>query len=292
MAKPFFRKKRTEAAFLNDLTFNVLFDHYKNIALNTFKWDGLPEGIEERYIERALFDNGKVLFFRDPSMSYMALPCCNGVGLDVYGEPLRWRATGLNYNKEYDRDQCVLIENNKLRTATYDTVLYFVRKLYEASRTMDVNLSTCKIPWVVVCDEKQVLTYKIILQKVDENEPAVFGASGLNLNDINVMPTKTEFIGNDLIDFSRSYESQLLTFLGIDNCPVDKKERLVTDEAQSNNQLITINADNMLEARKRAVEKINALYGLSVSVELRHKPQDPREGGKDDAGDGKQQGDA
>lgn len=246
------------------------------MALNVFKWDGLPEGIEERFIESTLFDYGKILFFRDPAMSYMALRCGQGPNLDVYGEPLFWRAEGLNYNKQYHRDKCVLIENNKLRTPTRETLFYFVRKIYEAERAMDVNLQTSKMPWVIVCDEKKVLTYKEVFRKIDDNEPAIFGASGLSLDAVQVLPTRGEFICNELMDFSHGVENKLLTFLGVDNLPVDKKERLVSGEVSSNDQQVMVNAEIMLEARKRACVKINAMYGLNVSVELRHKPKEEK----------------
>lgn len=267
-------KKRTRAEFENHLTFKVLYNHYKTMALNTFTWENLPEGIEERYIEDALFMEGKCLFFRDPGMSYMALPCFQGPKLDVYGEPLHWRAMGLNYNKQYHRQKCVLIENNKLRTATHDTVMMFVRKLYEAERTMDVNLRTSKTPWFIITDERKVLTYKEVLRKIDENEPAIFGAPGLNPDAFQVVPTKVEFLGNELMDYTHSVENKLLTFLGVDNCPVDKKERLVTGEVNSNDQLLQINADLMLEARQRACEEINEKFGLNIRVKLRHEPQE------------------
>lgn len=265
------RKKRTLSDWLNKLTFRVLYYHYRNLALNVFEWEGLPEGIEERYIEEALFDEGKLLFFRDPRMSYMALPCHQGSNLDVYGEPLSWRATGFNYNREYPRDKCVLVENNKSRAPTHDTVMFFVQKLYEVERTQDTNLRTSKVPWIILCDEKQVLSYKEILRKIDANEPAVFGSRGISLSDIQVLPTRGEFIGNELADYSHTVENQLLTFLGVNNCPIDKKERLVSGEVSSNDELVAINAELMLEARQRACDKINELFGLNVSVKLRHK---------------------
>ena len=284
-----FKKQPTKADRLNDLTFKTLFNHYKNMAINVFTWKNLPEGIEERYIEKTLFEEGKMLFFRDPAMSFMALKCGQGPHLDVYGEPLRWRAEGLNYNKEFPREKVVLIENNKLRTPTHDTLLYFVRKIYEAERAMDVNLQTSKMPWVIVCDEKKLLTYKEIFRKIDSNEPAIFGASGLSLDSIQVLPTRGELIVNELLDFSHGVENKLLTFLGVDNCPVDKKERLVTGEVDSNDHQVEINADLMLEARKRACDQINEMFGLNVSVELRHKP---KEVNPDDVGpDAKQQSD-
>lgn len=260
---------------LNLTTFRVLYEHYKNVCLNMFKWDGLPDGIEERYIERALFDSGKALFFKDPQMSFMCLPCYQGQRLNVYNEPLTWRAMGTGYNKEYPRDRCVLIENNKLRTPSHDIVAFFVRKMYEAERTMDVNLTNSKTPWFFICDEKQLYTYKSVFDKIKNNEPAIFGSKGLAIEDIQVLPTKVEFLGNELMDFSHSVENKLLTFLGINNCPVDKKERLVTDEAESNDQLIETNAAVMLEARQRAADAINDMWpDLKVKVELRHKPKE------------------
>ena len=268
------RKKRTEAEVLNRQTYNVLFEHYRDLALNLFEWKGLPEGIEERHIERVLFAEGKVLFFRDPALSYMALPCGPGPYLNVYGDPLHWRAMGLNYNKQYKASECVLIENTKMRTPTSDTVHMFVRKLYEAERTMDTNIKTSKVPFIFTCDEKNVFTYKEIFRRVDGNEPALFGAKGLDLESIKVMPTKATFIGNELMDYSHSVENKLLTFLGVNCSPVDKRERLITDEAESNNQLLDMNADLMLEARQRACEAINKMYGLNISVELRHKREE------------------
>lgn len=274
MAKPM-HKKTTRAERLNNLTFRTLYNQYKNMALNVFQWEGLPEGIQERYIEQILFEEGKILFFRDPAMSYMALPCFPGVNLDVYNEPLRWRAMGLGYSKEFDRDKCVLIENNKLRTPTEDGVLFYVNKLYEAERTQDTNVRTSKMPWIAVCDEKNLLTYKEVIRKVDANEPAIFAAKGFNPDAIQILPTKATFMGNELIDYSHSVQNDLLTFLGVNNCPVDKKERLVAGEVTSNDDLVQTNAELLLEARQRACDAINEMFpDLHVSVKLRHEPQE------------------
>lgn len=267
-------KKQTKTDWMNRITSFALFNHYKNICLNMFEWKNLPEGLEERFIERVLFNEGKVLFFRDPKQSFMALPCFGGTQLDFYGEPLYWRTNGLGYNKQYHRDDCVLIENNKLRTPTVDMVALYVSKMYEVSRTMDTNIATSKMPWIILCDDRQLLTYKSIIQKIDENEPAIFGVKGLTMDEIQVLQTKAQFIGNELMDFHHSVENTLLTYLGINNCPVDKKERLITGEAESNDQQLEVNATVMLEARQRAVEKINKLYGLKISVDLRHKPKE------------------
>ena len=280
------RKRANLSDLLNDLTFRTLFDKFKLIAMNEWDWQGLPDGIEPRHIEKLLFSKGMACFFRDPNMSHMVLECAPGGQVNVYGDPLHYRAHGFNYQRNIPVDKCVIIRNNLLALSTHDFLLHYVNKLTEAERTMDVNVKACKTPIVFACDDKDVLTFKRIFQQVDGNVPAIFADRGLNLDSIQAFQTGVKFMGNELMDYKRSVESDLLTFLGQDNTPVDKKERLITDEAESNNQLIASFADLQLEARKKAAEEINEMFGLTITVERRQpveKPVDTVDGGEEDA---------
>jgi hypothetical protein len=122
---------------------------------------------------------------------------------------------------------------------------------------------------------------------VDGNIPAIFADKGLNLDAIQAFQTGVKFMGNELMDYSQSVENKLLTFLGVNNPAVDKKERLITDEVNSNDQLIDSFAQLQLEARKRACEEINKMFGLQVSVKRREQnvenPVDNVDGGEEDA---------
>lgn len=264
------RKRANLTDLLNDMTFRALYDKYKLIAVNAFEWEGLPDGIEERHIERWLFSRGKVLFFKDPSMSYMCLEAQETGQRNVYGDPLGYIAHGFNYHKTYSIDDCVLIENNKLRIPTEPFVMFYVNKMAEAERTADVNVKACKTPFIFACDDKDVLTFKRIFEMVDGNIPAIFADKGLDLNAITAFQTGVKFLGNDLQDYINSNEGKLLTFLGENNNPVDKKERLITSEADANNQLIDSFAELQLEARERAAEAINKKWpDLNVRVRRR-----------------------
>lgn len=263
------KKRATLTDLLNDLTYKVIYDKFRLIALNMFEWSGLPAGIDEKYIEKYLFDYGKAIFFRDPKMSFMCLQADNGAHQNVYGEPLGWWATGFNYHQYYKSDDCVIISNNKLRIPTNQFITFYANKLTEGERTMDVNVKACKTPFIFACDDKDVLSFKQIFRKVDGNEPAVYADRGLNLDSLQVLQTGVKFMGNELQDYKHTVENELLTFLGVNNVPVDKKERLITSEAESNDEMIQAFCDIQLEARKRACEEINKKYGLSVSVKLR-----------------------
>ena len=262
------RKRANLDDLLNNLTFKCLYDKFKLISVNAFEWEGLPEGILERHIENTLFKHGKAMFFKAPEMSYMCLEC-NSDGLNVYGDPTHYTAFGVGYQHRTAAENCVIIENNKLRLPTHPFIMFYVNKLTEAERTMDVNIKSCKTPVVFACDDKDVLTFKRIFQMVDGNTPAIFADRGLNLDSIQAYQTGVKFLGKELQDYANAVENKLLTFLGLNNTPVDKKERLVADEATANNQLIESFFELQLEARERACKEINAMYGLNVSVKRR-----------------------
>lgn len=281
------RKRATLSDLLNDLTYRTQYDKFKLVCMNEYEWDGLPEGIEPRHIEKLLFHHGFGCFFRDPMMDFMCLECDPIQQVNVYGDPLAYRVHGYNYQRVMETDDMVIIKNNLLALPTEPFVMHYVNKITEAERTMDVNIKACKTPVVFACDDKDVLTFKRIFQQVDGNVPAIFADRGLNLDSIQAFLTGVKFMGIELMDYKRAVESDLLTFIGQNNTPVDKKERLITDEAQSNNQLIESFADLQLVAREKACEEINEKFGLNVSVRRRVPVQKPVEtvetGGGNDA---------
>ncbi len=263
------RKRATLTDLLNDLTFKINYDKLKLLALNRFEISGLPDGIEERHVMQLLFSKGAAIFFRDPEMSYMCLDASPGGGMNVNGDPLGWWATGHNYHKYYDADDCVIIKNNKLMIPTEQFVMYYANKLTEADRTMDVNVKACKTPFIFACDDKDVLSFKQIFAKVDGNEPAIYADRGLNLDSLQVFKTGVTFLGNDLQKFRRTIENESLTFLGFNNVADEKKERLITAEAEANDELIESFVQIQLTSLEDAFDQINKKYSLHTSVKLR-----------------------
>lgn len=263
------RKRANMSDLLNDLTFKTLYDKFKLLAVSAFEWEGLPDDIEGKYIENYLFDHGKAIFFKDPSMSFMCLEAQDGGQLNVYGMPLKYFASGINYHKSINCDDCIIIENNELRRCTHDFIMHYVNKLTEAERTMDVNVKSCKTPYLITCDDKDLLSFKRVFSLIDGNTPVIFADKSMNPDAIRVFQTGAKLIANDLMDYKKSVENEVYTFLGFNNTPVDKKERTNVPEVTSNNQLIESFAEMQLIARQKAVEAINEKFGLNISVRRR-----------------------
>lgn len=266
------KRRATLTDLLNELTAQVTYEKYKLVAMNAHEWGGLPETVKERHIERWLYQEGMAVFFRPKGFDYTVLRCQPVDGVNLQGEPKKYRASGLN-GKTFElvegRDEFVIIENNMNRIATDPFIMFYTNKITEAERTMDVNVKQQKTPTIICCDDKTLLTFKQIFSQVDGNVPAIYADKNLDLNAITSLDMKAKFLCNDLMDYKKAVENELLTFLGQNNVPVEKKERLITDEAQSNNQLIDSFAMLQLEARERACEEIKKVFGLNVTVKRR-----------------------
>ena len=262
------RKRATLTDLLNNLTFSTLYNKGKLLAVSAHEWDGLPPGMYSRHIENYLFDEGLCAFYYDNDLGYICLRAQSAGVLNIYGDPLYYNILGCNGEilKRVSADDCVIIENNILRRNTHDFIMYYVNKLTESERTMDVNVKSCKTPFIIACDDKDVLTFKRLYQQIDGNIPAHFVDKNLNLDAISVLQTGVKFMGNELMDYKKSIENEMYTFLGYNNSPVDKKERTNVPEVTSNNQLIESFSDMQLKAREDACKAIKEKYGLDITV--------------------------
>ena len=272
------RKRTTLNALLNDLMFKLTYDRFKHLTMNRFEWSGLPKGIEERYIESALFVHGKALFFEDDMLGVLCLPCNPDGGQNVYGDFNRFRAIGMNYEKSFSMDddtKAILIRNNRSMTNTHDLVMTYTSRLIEIEKTILLNIKQQKTPYIVACSEKDLITLKSLYNKVDDNQVVIYADKQLDLKTLGVHLTNAPFVADKLLLHKHEVENEFLTLIGINNANRDKKERLITDEVNSNNEYISLNVSHMLEVRKQACEEINKKFGLNVSVKLRGDENEP-----------------
>jgi hypothetical protein len=165
--------------------------------------------------------------------------------------------------------------NNWQRIPTSSTIELFCQRLAEAEMTAAVNIKAQKTPVLIVVDENQRLMMENLYAQYDGNRPFIFGDKNqLSENAIKCISTGADFIADKVMDYKKSIWNEALTFLGVNNLSNEKKERLITDEASSNNELINLNLQSMLIPRQEAAKQFNKLFGLEgtekeISVRLR-----------------------
>lgn len=127
---------------------------------------------------------------------------------------------------------------------------------------------------MILTDEKQRLTMENLYSQYDGNRPVIFGdKNNLDFDKIKAIRTEAPFVADKIMEYKKEIWNEALTFLGINNIMVDKKERLITDEASQNNELINLNLQSYLAPRQEACRLFNEKYGLTgdkaISVRVR-----------------------
>lgn len=275
------RKRDTqfgESAYMNNRTYMQYYNRLTELALSMFEWKNLPKTVDQRFLELCLFSDGMCVFFEDEVLGYLGLRCMIGGRLNVYQIPTVRNAYATNgYQKELDGTNSVIIFNNYIHTNSMLDVEMFSKKLYNLDRAIDVNANAQKTPVLIQCDESQRLTMKNLYKQYEGNEPFIFGSKGLDANGLKVLQTGAPYVADKLYELKTQIWNEALTYLGISNINVVKKERMITDEVTRNQGGTVASRYSRLESRRQACKQINEMFGLDIWVEYREDFQDVEE---------------
>lgn len=260
-----------ESAVMNNATYIQYFNRLVELSVSMFEWQGLPETVDPRYLELHLFQNGSMVYFRDEVMGDLCLDCIANGQFDVYGNPISRRAYSSynQYQKTLNESDSVIIWNNYLRQPSVLDVKMFAKRLYNLDRIIDVNANAQKTPVLLQGTEKQRLTLVNLYKEFDGNAPFIFGDKNLDLNSLRAISTNAPYVADKLYQLKTQIWNEALTYLGISNLNIQKKERMITDEVQRNQGGTIASRYSRLEARREAVDKINRMFGTDISVDYR-----------------------
>lgn len=261
------RKKRLEATYMNVATYDDIFSQLKEIALNVYRWENVPDSIDIRFLELCLFNRGYAVYFNDEILGNLALNCSIGGALNVYNIPIKRTAYASNgYKRFLTASDSVIIYNNYMHRATYPTIDMYAKRLTQIKRAIDVNITQQKVPKIIQCSRQQQLTFQNMYEQVDNNEPVIILDETTDLKAVGVLDNTAPYVADKLNLLYKDLWNQALTFLGVENSNADKKERLVSDEVGSNYGNVEVQRNVMLNSRKQAVKEINDLFGTKIEV--------------------------
>ena len=261
-----------DALLLNSQTYNDYLERMKKICLSMFDWVNLPSSMNARFIEMCLYYQGQAALLYDDDYGYINTMAADGGYINIYGLPTEVMCYSYRFNQrrslfmtdtgEEKGKECILVMNNYERVPTQATVTLFAARLAEAQRTADVNIKAQRTPILITTDQKQYFTLKKMYEEYDGNTPAIFADKNLISPDaLKAMKTDAPFICNDIYQYKREIWNEFLTFMGIQNLS-EKRERLITGEVDSNNELLNLNLQALLIPRKEACKQFNEKYGL------------------------------
>lgn len=250
------------AMIINNKTFINYLNRLKLIAVSLFTWEGLDEvGGNSRFLEQVLYEEGRACFIKDDKLGYMSLRANPHDYFNNYNLPTKVEAYSIDYHKSFNINDIVYIMNNELQLPTYETIELMAYRLYDIERTIDVNLNAQKTPVVFEGDDKSILALKNAYMQFSGNVPVMYASKNFELNKkINCVKTDAPYLVDKLELQKHQVLNEALTYLGINNSNTDKKERQITDEVNSNNELIKFYLNCFYKTRKRAADEINKKF--------------------------------
>lgn len=251
---------------------NAVYTHYYDLifkmATSRFEWENLPNGCDERTLEKTLFTNKMCALFYDDVLGYLALPAVMEGGFDVNGDPLSVniysRYNGYHTSKKLG--EYVPVYNNDIRKPLCEFAALYAKRLYQIDCILSQNLNAQKKPYLIIAPQDVQLTLDNILNDLDNNVSSISLKNSFDMDWIKSLNLNAPYICDKLVELKNSVWNEMLTQLGIGNTSVQKKERVIRDEVMQNMGGVLINRETDLLSRKRACKLAKQYFGLDIDV--------------------------
>ena len=254
------RQKRIERMYLRILT---------ELATNRFRWTGLPESIDVRFMELQLFYRALAVFYWDNRFNkFFALQGSPAGAINMYNNPTHFLVTGSNFHHKTLTDkECVPVWANYLRMPDLDIVQIYASKLANIDITIEINMRNARRSRVAVVDENTQMSVDNIIKQIDDGNPLIkvtqsIGGMAAAL-DLGVDPKSIETLS---IVRTRLW-SECMGMLGIDNANQDKKERLISGEVEANQDQVSSMKFVNLNARRASAHAIKEMFDIDIWVD-------------------------
>lgn len=246
---------------------------YKNqmltLAKNVFEFKNLPESVDAAYMNQKLLLNGAVAFFKDDiTDELLCLPFSSETMIpDIYGRPKKINVLGENgYNRWLTADQFVIMYDNNSMLPIYLDIIQYAQRIALCIRTQDVNIKQQRTPrlWKVPQDKEKSI--KNAIDDIDAFADQVATYDSTKLEDIEAVLAPAPYISDRIDDHLKVLWAEFFRLIGVANLQEQKKERVIRDEMLVSQGGTIASRYARFEPRKRAIEKINKLFGTNIEV--------------------------
>lgn len=290
---------------------------YFGLFLNAYKFTNLSKN-QSRYLLKKMWKNGTVCAFildgsrQEPTMKEALTNTSKNTvsvgfeedkGLLIFCPyaVMQWNiedepsvisyvntrgATFIPKEPKIVNKDCVIGWAHTSHMPVMSLVRYYIDRIVDVENTINTNLFVHKLPRLIICSPQDRARVRDIVEAIERGENKIF----LDVDDWqavkNVLESgQSSYIIDKLYLYKQNLENELLSFLGINNIQIEKKERLITDEAESNNQLINDSSDCFLDSLKAFCEEISKVLDYEITVEANSNPASNEEYEEDEGGE-------
>ena len=267
-------------------TFTYYYDKFKRVATSRFNWE-FDDSYKHlgKLIESYLWDRGNCIIFNHPLVGWMVTDC-NIISYDVNGYPNKFRPvynvinSGISdyrpvlnrYNMDVpfnNNEHCVYITDTKdymIRSKKCIPLIYDIVDTKEAIRTQVFNQNAPL--FAIATTEKDKTLCKSVMIGTGKNQKMYLVDDDITKN-LKVLNLDSPFNIEALVNYIHEIENEILEYLSVDCTQVfQKKERMITDEVESNNEILQTLYMDCYIPRKYGSDCLN-MAGLINSIEVK-----------------------
>lgn len=249
------------------------FSKISRLAINQFEYR-VKNLLNPELIEYYLWTDGRVMIWKNDVLGWVVTRCVE-TAFDINGFAVRWKPVydmnneNLPEPREMGVDECVVIYDIPNRKFTSNICCKWINEIADINETIRTQVFNQKAPLIVMAknprDKKKL---KEAIVEIANNVRALMVDTDIQTSDFKTLSIDSPFNIADLQAYLKSKESEMLEYLGIDSLSgFQKKERLITDEQESNNQILTYLIRDRYESRKAGCERLKYM-GLDIEVSL------------------------
>lgn len=268
-----FKYKSNVGKVSNNEEFIILMKKYYTLYMNNIKSKDIePEAL--RFLLNQFWEEGSCAAYLIPVIKDLAFAPFAWDGLlNHYGVPTQVNLIDLYgvgrkivpYSLQTVDKDVVLMYALKCRMPIRRIVEYQVNKICDVRKAIRMNLKTNMIPYFIKNNATNDTRLRNIIADIQNGDSTILITPEDAASFEGATLLNPPYIIDKLQTYETQLENELLTFLGINNIGVqEKKERMITDEVESNNELIAIWGECYLNELEIASKKIKEVFGKDV----------------------------
>ena len=244
-------------------------DYLFATAMSMFRYEGLPDNVRPEDLERMLLENGELIFTRWRDGFYIFQ--FSGTGKQNYlGEWDSYQVNNpyINCNHVFTDKDAVRVRNTDNSVSLSGLLDMYSELLSESYITLNMSDVNARLSFLISAgDSATKASAELFLKQVYEGKQGIIGSQPL-LDSLSVNPLAEHRDFQSVIELNKFYYSDFFQKIGLTNLYNNVHDRISATETQFTATSIYPFVDNMKKNREAAIEKINKLFGLNVSVEF------------------------
>lgn len=252
-------------------------------AISTLKFIGLPEswdGPVRDFFNWCIFAGGHVGVFETQNFGLSFQPG-SPYGFDFYYQPTEYIVANPKLNKRFKiHKDCEVIKLCPDWRGIWDIISYYALLLSQLDNAINMSIVNNKFAFLLGAKNKAAAeAMKKAFDKINSGEPAVILDDNLFLKDDQQSKTepytflersnlKQSYLTTDQLMDRQTLLSAFDAEIGINSLPYNKKERLVTAEAESREGDSTARLKVWKETLDSSLKLVNDMFGTNISVSI------------------------